>query len=303
MTKSEGEKTIIQRSLENWDEVRVAYHVARLGTLSAAASYLGVHHATVIRHIDALEAKLGSKLFQRNPRGYNPTEAGQQLAETAAKVEQSLTELAGSIKGHSEAISGELIITSLAALSPQLSPLLIEFGHMHPDIRIKLIADDRMLQLEYGEAHVAVRAGSKPMELNNVVQRLGALSGTLFAHKSYVEKFGPLKDDADAVNHQFIQRFTTTQRAPILTWFRQHVPDQCIKYSVSEVRDYEDAIYRGAGIGFLITEPAETNPDLVQMREPLPEWDTPLWLVTHMDLHRMAKVQALTKFLKERFQK
>ena len=63
--------------MENWDEVRTAYQVARIGTVSGAAKVLGVHHATVIRHIDALESRLGAKLFQRHPRGYTATEAGQ----------------------------------------------------------------------------------------------------------------------------------------------------------------------------------------------------------------------------------
>ena len=44
------------RPMENWDEVRTAYQVARMGTVSGAAEVLGVHHATVIRHIDAIEA-------------------------------------------------------------------------------------------------------------------------------------------------------------------------------------------------------------------------------------------------------
>ena len=55
--------------MDNWDEVRTAYQVARLGTVSGAADVLGVHHATVIRHIDALEKRLGAKLFQRHARG------------------------------------------------------------------------------------------------------------------------------------------------------------------------------------------------------------------------------------------
>ena len=52
--------------MDNWDEIRTAYQVARMGTVSGAADVLGVHHATVIRHIDALEGKLGEKLFQRH---------------------------------------------------------------------------------------------------------------------------------------------------------------------------------------------------------------------------------------------
>ena len=65
--------------MDNWDEIRTAYHVARLGTVSGAAEALGVHHATVIRHIDALEGRLGVKLFQRHARGYTATEAGARI--------------------------------------------------------------------------------------------------------------------------------------------------------------------------------------------------------------------------------
>jgi DNA-binding transcriptional LysR family regulator len=72
----------------NWDEIRTAYHVARLGTVSGAAEALGVHHATVIRHIDALEARIGVKLFQRHARGYTATEvpAGSSIAPVTSVV-------------------------------------------------------------------------------------------------------------------------------------------------------------------------------------------------------------------------
>ncbi len=65
--------------MDNWDEVRTAFQVAHMGTVSGAAEVLGVHHATVIRHIDAIEARIGVKLFQRHARGYTPTEAGADL--------------------------------------------------------------------------------------------------------------------------------------------------------------------------------------------------------------------------------
>ena len=284
----------------NWDEIRIAYHVARLGTLSAAAQYLGIHHATVIRHIDALEGRLGAKLFQRNPRGYNPTEAGLELMQVAAKTDDLLGQLSGNLKGHSEAVSGDLIVTTLSGLSQHLTPLLVEFGRQYCDIRLALVVDDRPLQLEYGEAHVALRAGSKPGELNNVVQAVTRFPATLFAHRNYVEKYGLLLSDADAVNHRFIGRIKPDQRVPYQAWMNRNVPDQCIVYRVSDMRNFDDAVNEGAGIGFLPLWAGKSNPDLVQMMAPLPEWEIPLWLVTHVDLHRTAKVQALAGFLKQR---
>lgn len=72
-------------NLAPWDELRTALQVARAGTVSGAAQALGVHHATVIRHIDALEDRLGVKLFQRHAKGYTPTEAGAALADVAPR--------------------------------------------------------------------------------------------------------------------------------------------------------------------------------------------------------------------------
>ena len=89
--------------MDNWDEVRTAYHVARLGTVSGAAEALGVHHATVIRHIDALEGRLGVKLFQRHARGYTATEAGEDLLRVARATDDQFAQLAGRIRGRRSA--------------------------------------------------------------------------------------------------------------------------------------------------------------------------------------------------------
>src|SRR6056297_2506643 len=99
--------------MDNWDEVRTAYNVARVGTVSGAAEVLGVHHATVIRHIDALEERLGVKLFQRHARGYTPTEAGEDLMRVAQATDDQFAQLSGRIKGRGSEVSGELMITSI----------------------------------------------------------------------------------------------------------------------------------------------------------------------------------------------
>ena len=75
--------------MENWDEIRTAFQVARLGTVSGAAEVLGVHHATVIRHIDALEKRLGAKLFQRHARGLVLTDSGHTLYRSTMEMAAS----------------------------------------------------------------------------------------------------------------------------------------------------------------------------------------------------------------------
>lgn len=288
-------------TLENWDEVRMAYHVARLGTLSAASKYLGVHHATIIRHIDALESRLQCKLFHRHPRGYKPTEAGQDLMKIAAATEDQFAQLAGRLRGRSETVSGELVITTLSGLSSQFTPMLAEFQRMHPALRIKLVADERPLKLEYGEAHVALRAGQKPQQPDNVVQPLFTLKMALFAHKSYVETHGPLRGLDDIKNHKFVFNPAESVRAPFGKWVEQYLPPENIVFSATQLRNLSDAIYAGAGIGFLPVWAGLGTDELVEMMPSDPEWNSPIWIVTHVDLHRTAKVHAFVKFIKERF--
>jgi len=285
--------------LENWNDLRAAYHVARLGTLSAAATFLGVHHATLIRHIDALEARLGCKLFQRHARGYTATEAGLDLMRVAAATEEHFANLAGKLRGQSDALQGDLIVTSLAGLSPQITPLLVAFGKIHPEVRITLLVDERALRLEYGEAHVALRAGRRPVEPDNVVQQVADFPVSLFGHKDYVAQYGMIRDEADIANHRFVSGMDANARAPFLRWLSKRVPPSAIVYRASDIRAVEDAIQQGAGLGFLSLWSGKSNPDLVQMMPALPEWGTPLWLVTHVDLHRSAKVKALVSFLKK----
>ena len=155
--------------MDNWDEIRTAYQVARMGTVSGAADILGVHHATVIRHIDALEARLGVKLFQRHARGYTATEAGDDLLRVATATDDQFSQLVGRIKGRGADVSGDLVVTSLVSLSPLLAPALGEFQIANPDVVIRYLTGDRLFRLEYGEAHVAIRAGSAPDQPDNVV--------------------------------------------------------------------------------------------------------------------------------------
>jgi len=286
--------------LENWDEVRTAYQVARLGTVSGAAEVLGVHHATVIRHIDAIEAKLGVKLFQRHARGYTPTEAGLDLLRVAQATDDQFSQLVGRLKGQGDEVSGELVVTSLSSMAPMLAPALADFQRMHPELVIRYLTGERLFRLEYGEAHVALRAGAAPEQPDNVVQPFLGQRLALYASRDYVERHGELKGIEDMVNHRFVASDNENTRAPFERWLRAHVPADNIIFRCSDTVAGHQAIHSGAGIGFISLWEAACSSDLVQMMAPMDEWSGRIWLVTHVDLHRTNKVQSFVRFLKER---
>ncbi|GIT91189.1 LysR family transcriptional regulator [Jannaschia pagri] len=286
-------------AFNDWDEVRTAFQVARLGTVSGAAQALGVHHATVIRHIDSLEGKLGSKLFQRHARGYTPTEAGQDLLTVAQSTDDQLAQLANRIKGRGNEVTGELIITSLAVLAPLLSPALAAFREVHPELTIKLLTDERLFRLEYGEAHVAIRAGNPPDQPDNVVQKLYKQSFALYASKDYIRRHGRPTSLEDVGDHVFIGSADEVPRAPFFAWLKKNIPARNIGYQVNQITAARPAVLAGLGIGFSTTWAENENDEVEMVFGPRDEWNSQLWLVTHVDLHRTAKVQTAVSFLKD----
>jgi DNA-binding transcriptional LysR family regulator len=284
---------------DNWDEIRTAFHVARLGTVSGAAEVLGVHHATVIRHVDALERRLGVKLFQRHARGYTPTEAGRDLQAVAQTTEDQFSQLAGRIKGQGDTVTGELVVTSITGIARLVTPVLVSFQQAHPGLRVRFIAEARLLRLEYGEAHVALRAGSVPEEPDNVVQPLAVMQSALYAAKGYVAEFGMPAGQEDFARHRFIGTSGEGLRAPFHRWLREVVEEEAFSFVATDTATMEAAIRAGAGIGFMSVRDAAHDPDLVEVMGPRPEWEAQLWLVTHVDLHRTPKVQSFLRHIKE----
>lgn len=288
--------------MDHWDEVRTAYQVARLGTVSGAADVLGVHHATVIRHIDALEGRLGVKLFQRHARGYTPTEAGQDLLKVAKAADDQFHQLGARLKGHGDGVSGDLTVTSLASFSTMLTPVMVKFQKQNPEVKIRYLTGDRLFRLEYGEAHVAIRAGAAPDQPDNVVQPFIKQTVAMVAAQSYIDRMGMPESDADLAKHEFVSHDDNDSRAPFHRWLLAHVPMTQIVYRTMDNRSMRDAIAAGAGIGFLPSYEFGLMPGVKQVMPPREEWATNLWLVTHVDLHRTPKVQTFLKFLKEEAQ-
>ena len=74
------------RPLPSLNALHAFEAVARLGSVSRAATELHVTHGAVSRHIRALENELGIALFQRQGRGLALTPPGQRLRDTSTAV-------------------------------------------------------------------------------------------------------------------------------------------------------------------------------------------------------------------------
>lgn len=281
--------------MDHWNELRTALMLARHGTVSAAATVLGVHRATVNRHIDLLEENFGAPLFQRHARGYSLTETGQQLLDVAARAEEMFNDLAGRSRARAGRLSGKLTISTVTGVSAQIMPALRAFREAHPAIQLEYIASSEFVRLEHGEAHVALRAGAKPQTPDYVVQLYGQARYALYASREYVERNG-MPELPDFKGHQFVGKIDATSRRPYSRWMVKHVPKDCLALISGDAGVLANAIREGIGIGFLAEHAVRKDEDLIQVAPTCEEWIAPFWFVTHVDLHRTEKVQEFLKY-------
>ena len=284
--------------MERWTELRTALYVAKLGTVSAASDALDIHRATVNRHIDGLEEELGTRIFIRHGRGYTLTEAGQDVLRVAQKTEDLLQDLSGRVQGQTTDIVGELTITTLPVFSKLLMEPIARFRSDHAACRVLISATEDLARLEFAEAHIALRAGPKPDNPDYVVQGYATVPIGLYAHQSYLHRYGRPTDPSRLSGHAFVGSSVEPARAPFSVWLNERISPEQLALVTENHRVREEAIFAGVGMGFLSSFEVEGRHDMVQIFPPQDDWRIPLWLVTHVDLHRTAKVQAMLSYIK-----
>ena len=279
--------------MDKWAELRTAYQVAKLGTVSAAAEVLGLHRATVNRHIDVLEAEIGARIFIRHARGYALTELGEDVLRVAQKTEQLIDDLAGRARGGKSRIEGEIKLTILAPFAGLLMGPISQFREENPQCGVHIDASEDLARLDHGDAHIALRAGPKPDHPDYVVGSYGRVGFNLYAHSNYVSRHGLPKGTDDLDGHTFVVAQAPEGRLPFAPWIKDHVTSDMISISSRDPGVNTDAISAGVGIGFITDQEAQTRGGFHRVLPPNPVWSVQLWLVTHVDLHRTKKVQAM----------
>ena len=284
--------------MERWTELRTALLVARKGTVMEAASALNIHRATVNRHIDYLEAQFDVKLFQRHSKGYELTEAGRLFLDEVGRADEMFLDLTNKLNSHKNNVSGNFLITTLSGITPLIMPAINDFKQSYPDVKIRLNSNVELAKLEVGEAHLAIRAGPKPTNPDYVVQLFCNMPFGLYASESYIRQFGrPTKQQFEG--HHFVSINDENGRYPFTPWFKNTVQHKQISLETDDLFALSEAVKAGTGLGFLGQHQVDATSHLLNVSSPDCIFSTPIWVVTHVDLHRTSKVQSFTKILKK----
>jgi LysR family transcriptional regulator, glycine cleavage system transcriptional activator len=147
------------RRLPSLNGLRVFEVVMRHLNFRLAAEELGVTQGAVAQQIRGLEAELGLKLFERQPRTLAPTEAGRSYVGNISRAFELITEATEALRPEPRHLT--ISVTPTFA-SKWLMPRLPDFTSGHPDIDLRILATDRLSNFQTDAVDLAVRLGQPP---------------------------------------------------------------------------------------------------------------------------------------------
>lgn len=280
--------------MDDWNDARVILAIARDRSLTTAAKTLRIDHSTVFRRLTALEAKLG-QLFERGLGGiYEPTPAGARAALAAEAMEDATLGLARDLAGQDSRLTGRLRVTCSETLAYRLlTPYIACFRAEHPGIVVELAIDGRVLNLSRREADIALRV-ARPREGDLWGRKLADIAWSVYGAPEKVAAGPPFTTVQDLTKHALIGWEEGTTGINAADWLTETMPVSAIVYRSNSLVNQMVAARAGLGLAVLPCYLGDPEPGLVRALSsgPVTALARELWMVTHQDLRRTARVRA-----------
>jgi DNA-binding transcriptional LysR family regulator len=276
----------------SWDEFRLVKSVAEARSLVGAAELLGVNHSTVFRRLAAVEAAVGARLFERARSGYEPTAAGEEMIALATTMAESVQEFERRVAGRDVKPTGELTVTTPEAIGQHFMPTIVaQFQTLNPGVVVELILSDQPLNLSRRDADIAIRMTNDPPE-TLVGRRICTGRWGVYCRRELTAELGSEAFGSVA----FIGLGDNFGPVPARRWIETNISPGRLVAKANSAHCMLQLALQGFGATLLPCFLGDRRPDLVRLSYLLPELDTGLWMLTHSDLRRSARVRAFMDF-------
>ncbi len=285
--------------------VGVLAAVTEAGNFARAAEMLGLTPSGVSRAVARLEARVGVRLFDRNPREVSLTEEGRRFHAQVTPLLAGLDEAAAEAAGAAAVVRGRLRVSvdpwfARIVLASKLQQFLSRYPLLSVDFSTSNYREEMMTGVD-----VAVRFGP-PDASSLIVRKLLETPILTVAAPAYLERHGEPRSPHDLVHHEALL-FRDPQTGLPFPW-EFHRGGEIVEVKVSGRLVLDDpsvavtacvaglGIFQSLAIGLA---PFLARGDLVPI---LPEWSEELYplYAYHASRHLPpAKVRAFLDFIQE----
>ncbi|MFN0317749.1 MAG: LysR family transcriptional regulator [Burkholderiales bacterium] len=277
------------QSKDDLTDLRFAAAIAQTGSLSGAARRLGVSHATAFRRIEAFEARLGVKLFERSAGRYVPTVAGEELARAGAQIELEATESLRKVAGRDLRPTGHVRVTTTDSFANGLiAPMAHACREMNPGIVLQVIASNEIYSLTKRDADIAIRPTKKPPEYL-IGKKAGIVAMAVYGEKNYLRRHARKSLE----QYDWIAAGDSSGNSASLGWIAKIKPLDEVAYRTNSFTGVSQACAAGIGLAILPCFIGDRQPGLKRVTPLIEECTIDLWILTHPDLRNTVRVKTV----------
>ncbi len=278
----------------DWNDLKYVIAIADKGTLKAASAQLNVNSTTVWRRIQQLESQLSAQLFVVTRKGYQLTEAGQAVLESARRMESLADGIVIQSALQHEKVQGLIRVTAPSTLATDTLPRWVrEFRSEHPDVEFEILESEQTLDIEHREADIAIRAShSAPQNL--IARKMREISLSIYASKAFLEASGYSTqvtladiDKLRAIDYIHLDN-------PAVHWYQKRIKHNPKSIYCNSITTALNAALNDQGIALL---PNDESYDLVELYRLDEKFNSSLWILANKDLRNTARIKAFWDFL------
>ncbi len=283
-------------------DLRIFARLARVQNLSAVGAEFEFSAGTISKRLQALEAELGVRLFDRTTRSISLTEEGEKLLAGIEPVLLDLRLTLATVEGHVTHPRGRLRVSAPTSLGRgMIAPAICAFLRAYPEIDVQLDLTDRVVTFPESGYDVAIRTGHLE-DSSLFAKRLAPDPQVVVASPEYLEAHGFPQSPDDLPGHQCLV-FGDEQQ-----WtFKKG--DQTFDVRVSgRLRSDNGQLLRHAaieGVGILKISRARVADALESgaLREVLEPYDagreSSIWAIYPSNRHMLPKLKVFLQFLSD----
>ncbi len=272
----------------NWDKLRYVLIVAKKGSIAAAAGELGVNRTTVLRRIEGFQQDLGCRIFERGKSGYALTLEAEKIIDAAQEVESTIFNIQRQIEGRELKLEGVLRVTTTDTLMvSKIGPHLASFHQKHPHISVTVSMTNSIMDLTRRDADIAIRPTKGP-EPPLVGRRVANIYFGAYASREYLKS----SPELDWRSHHWVGFDLSLLSTMPGKWLEARIPHNKFCLRSDSFVGLKVAAEQGMGLALLPHYLGEASPLLQLVNAPTEELTTGLWLLTHPDMIRSARVSA-----------
>lgn len=275
-----------------WDDLQFVLAVEREGGLAGAARVLEINYSTAHRRLAQIEEAVGVRLFTRRRDGYHLASSARELAEAARRIEAEVLALERRVVGSDTKLQGTIRVSTSQLMGLYVLPQMFErFAVKFPGVGVEVSITDDLANLKHSDADVVIRAtASPPSYLTGI--NMGPVSFAGYTRKDTAVRAKP------ASAYEWIDFVSKRGASPISRWLRTINPDAECRYRFDSAAALYEAAGAGLGAAVLPCLVGEFRAELTRITDIRSEPDFNLWILTHGDLRKSARVRSFMRFFR-----